>query len=242
MQKTIIGVMPRVFLVDDKLRFYISDLVRKIIIENDCYPYFIIPPQNVDYIKSGKDIGLMDSEAKKFLYEQLDMCDGLLMPGGNRQFEFDSLAYNFALEKDIPVLGICMGMQVMCNSDNSTLEHKDTPIKNDSSINHFMPDIKEVHKVMINKNSKLYNILNKEEIMVNSIHNYHIEKVKNLKVSATSIDGYIEAVEIPNKKFVIGVQWHPELASDELNYKLILEFINAAKKFKIENMQEVKIN
>ncbi|MDE6292503.1 MAG: gamma-glutamyl-gamma-aminobutyrate hydrolase family protein, partial [Bacilli bacterium] len=70
------------------------------------------------------------------------------------------------------------------------------------------------HNVEIDSSSKLYQILKKDNIMVNSIHTYVSTKdeIKEYKVVATCpIDNTIEAVELPNKRFVMGIKWHPEL-------------------------------
>jgi len=237
MKKTIIGIMPRAYLIDERSQLYINDVVRRLIIKNNCYPLFIMPPQDVDYALTGSDeIKPISIEERKFLYSQIDMCDGLIMPGGSRQFEFDSIAYQYALAKDIPILGICMGMQLMCNVDNSSENYRDVPIKNDSYINHCQIGVLEAHYIDIDKNSKLYDIIWHDKMVVNSFHNYHIEQVTNLKVSARSKDGYIEAVEMPGKRFVIGTQWHPEILAftDYNNNKLITEFIASAKEVKYE--------
>lgn len=237
MKKTIIGIMPRACEIENKPQLYINDTIRRLIIKNDCYPLFIMPPQDVSYFTTeGEDIKPITVEETKFLFKQINMCDGLLMPGGGRQFEFDRLGYKYALSKDIPILGICMGMQVMCNVDNSSSTYYDVPIRNESHINHRQIDIPDVHKISINRDSKLYDIVGRETLTVNSLHNYHIERVTNLKVSARSEDGYIEAVEMPGKNFVIGVQWHPEILAfnDPINNKIITSFIKSAKEVKYE--------
>lgn len=72
----------------------------------------------------------------------------------------------------------------------------------------------QAHAVIIEKNSKLFEILGKRDvIMVNSIHQKvaEIDSVKNCKiVGICPLDNTVEAIEIDNKKFAIGVKWHPE--------------------------------
>ena len=90
---------------------------------------------------------------------------------------------------------------------------------------------KYVHKVKILKDSLLYKIIGKEEIKVNSRHNYHVpEKLDYLK-SAYATDGIIEAVESKDNKFTLGVQWHPEtmISYDEDAKKIIQAFIDKCK-------------
>lgn len=105
---------------------------------------------------------------------------------------------------------------------------KDILKKNETIINHFKKGEKYVHKVNIQDNTKLKNIVNKDVICVNSKHNYNVSKVNNLVISAYSEDGLIEAVEYKDKKFVIGIQWHPEsmIEYDESANKIFDAFIN----------------
>ena len=161
------------------------------------------------------------------------MCDGLLLPGGYKWYEFDEFIYNYALEKNMPILGICAGMQMMCMIDqNKNNICKDTTVRNDTTINHHQRDKKYVHNVSIIDNTILSKIIDEKEIKVNSKHNYHVSSTTNLKVSAYSEDGLIEAVEYDDKDFVIGVQWHPEtmLDYDENANKILDEFINKCRK------------
>ena len=88
------------------------------------------------------------------------------------------------------------------------------------------------HKVRIDKDSKLYKILGKEEFEVNSFHTRHATKNHIYKVVGYSDDGLIEAIEYPNDTFNIGVQWHPEISYsfDENSKKIIDSFVEAAKR------------
>ena len=86
--------------------------------------------------------------------------------------------------------------------------------------------------MLIKKDSTLYKILGKEELMVNSFHNYHVSIDNQYIVTANSEDGYIEGIELPNKKFHMGIQWHPEISYefDEDSKKIINYFIEVCKK------------
>lgn len=183
-------------------------------------------------IKKGA-IPLLTIEEKEDLKRLVDMCDGLLIPGGYKWFEYDIFVYKYALEKNIPILGICLGMQMMCQvdqNDNSNM-YENIIVKNETLLNHCKRENKYVHNINIIENTKLSEIFKEKEITVNSKHNYHATKTTNLTVSAYSEDGLIEAVEYSNKDFVIGVQWHPEGMLDyDLNAnKLLDEFINKCR-------------
>lgn len=148
--------------------------------------------------------------------ESVDLCDGIVLSGGfyNSQNDYELIKYLY--EKNIPTLGICLGMQSMAMTFNNKQE---TKIKNHNSLNNY------VHDININKNSLLYKIIGKEKISVNSRHNYAIPTT-NFKVNAISEDNIIEGIEDPNKKFFLGVQWHPESTADINSYKLLKYFID----------------
>ncbi len=82
------------------------------------------------------------------------------------------------------------------------------------------------------KNTPLYNLLKTDEIGVNTYHHQAIKDLaKELKPMAVSKDGLIEAVYLEDKKFIWGIQWHPEFnyLKEETSIKIIKEFINKCK-------------
>lgn len=145
------------------------------------------------------------------------LCDGIILSGGKKPLENDFLLTDYLYKNNIPTLGICLGMQTMAEHFNNHYEEK---IDNHNSKDEY------VHNVIINKDSKLYKIIGKRKIKVNSRHNDYIP-FTNLFISAYSDDGIIEAVEDSSKKFFIGVQWHPESLSDINSYLLIKAFVDS---------------
>lgn len=100
-------------------------------------------------------------------------------------------------------------------------------LKNNS---HYGLSNKYLHSNKIYPNSLLFKILNKKEILVNSLHHSYIDlKLSKLIVSAISDDNIIEAVELPNHPFLIGLQWHPEYLMDTNSKKIFDYFINTIK-------------
>jgi len=125
------------------------------------------------------------------------------MPGGSRQFEFDSIAYQYALAKDIPILGICMGMQLMCNVDNSSENYRDVPIKNDSYINHCQIGVLEAHYIDIDS------IVVMSDTILNDLIDYiSNEMIQSLNTTGVIIkkegaDFIVYHVSINNNQFII---------------------------------------
>lgn len=113
-----------------------------------------------------------------------------------------------AIKNNVCVLGICRGCQLINVANGGTLyQHID---------NHDQREDKHVssHTVKILKDTPLYDILKAEEISVNSFHHQAVKNISSLQVCAESNDGHIEAICLPEQKFHIGVQWHPERMYD----------------------------
>ena len=144
----------------------------------------------------------------------IDICDGIILQGGSDYYDIDILITKYLYDKNIPTLGICLGMQTMAMTFNGIIKDID---------NHKILE-KYAHKIKINKNSKLYEILKKETIYVNSRHKSYIVKT-DLDVAATN--KIIEAIEDKNKKFFIGVQWHPESLMDKNSILLFKSFFSS---------------
>lgn len=226
--KPIIGIVGRPNWPDDETPSIVTmEYYRKIIIENGGVPIVILPPKLIDYNTSKpSEIAELTKEDKEVLDCQLKLCDGILMPGGYKMFSHDFYILDYAIKKDISVLGICLGMQIMSNYKQEIFNEKNEA----TGINHFDMENKYCHDVEIDENSKLFSIVNKKRFKVNSLHNYHATKGGIYKVVGHSEDGLIEALELPDKTFNIGVQWHPERLEDEESHKLIKKFINCSKK------------
>lgn len=121
------------------------------------------------------------------------------------RYEFEIL--EFALSRDIPVLGICRGAQLINIYLGGTLHP--TILSFDEELIH-KNSIFPIKSVSI-KSSKLKDILNQESIIVNSLHNQAIDRVgDSLRAIAFSERNLIQAIESSEFKFLIGVQWHPE--------------------------------
>ena len=136
---------------------------------------------------------------------------------------------NGALDRDMPLLCICRGMQMLSIIHGGYLhQHLDsTP----GYENHGSYDGKfSEHKVIFKTDSKISSIMG-EEIIVNSTHHQGVANAGTLSVTGNAKqDGLIESVERLDKKFCIGVQWHPERMSG-VHEDLYSELVKSAKKY-----------
>ena len=146
----------------------------------------------------------------------IDLCNGIILQGGSDYYDIDILITKYLYEKNIPTLGVCLGMQTMAMTFNGVMDD----IDNHKSVNKY------VHEININKNSKLYNIIKQNKILVNSRHKSYIVST-DLNISSTN--DIIESIEDKNKKFFIGVQWHPESLMDENSILLFNSFFSSLK-------------
>lgn len=223
--KPMIGLVARVEYPGETGKLVMNEYYRQVIVKHGGNPIVIMPPQNIDYTrtKTEEQEELTDEE-KEMLITQIKLCDGIMMTGGFKINKFDRFISEYATDNDIPLLGICLGMQIMAN-----YKKKLWLVKNDSFIEHRV-EIGLVHNVTLDKNSKLYSIVGKEKFMVNSRHFYHVEPNEQYDIVAVSDDNYIEAIEKKDKKFNIGVQWHPESMDDDTSELLFNKFIEVCNK------------
>lgn len=194
--------------------------------------------------------------AEKVDEKTLAEVDGLVVPGGfgNRGVEGKIAAANYALDHDVPYLGLCLGMQVTCiasarraglkhaNSEEFDKETKENVI--------YLMDGQEGKEstggsmrlgdfpAKLVKGSKTAKIYGKTNIVERHRHRYEVNQkfLKEIEkggvvVSGTSPDGkLVEFIEAPGKKFFVGTQAHPELKSRPLRvHPLFMEFVKSLK-------------
>lgn len=166
--------------------------------------------------------------------------------------EFEITLVKKAIENNIPILGICRGIQVINVALGGSL-YQDLAADIPHSIKHdwfaegkyLVPADYRVHEVRIKTTSKLFDLLKKNLdvestsevfLMVNSFHHQAIKKLGNgLKPVAYASDGIIEAIEMQDK-FVIGIQWHAEYLKDML--PLFEGLVKEAERIKEKNVEE----
>ena len=134
-----------------------------------------------------------------------------------------------ALEKNMPILGICRGIQFLNVHLGGTL-YQDLVKQRPSTVEHHQkpPYDIPIHDVEILEDGSLYRVLNTKKLSVNSYHHQAIKrKADTLKTMVVSEDGIVEAVEMTDKKFVWALQWHPEFShkTDANSRKIFEEFV-----------------
>ena len=164
----------------------------------------------------------------------LTVCSGLLLPGGGdidpllfgqqpqpasgeicpRCDRFELEITRQALEIKMPILGICRGAQVLNVAAGGTICQDITykikePLKHSQQAPRYHP----THNINIVADSLLAQILGNNVVQVNSYHHQMVDKLgKDLKVAAFAADGVVESIEhVKTDRFVLGVQYHPEL-------------------------------
>lgn len=127
-----------------------------------------------------------------------------------------------AIEREIPLLGVCRGFQMMCILAGGSI-HQHLP-KTQGFENHGgWNGVVSEHGVEVVEGSHLCKILGKS-VTANSTHHQGVSDAGSLTISGySSHDGLIEAVEMPNHKFCIGVQWHPERIGHHELYKALID-------------------
>ncbi|MBI3169063.1 MAG: gamma-glutamyl-gamma-aminobutyrate hydrolase family protein [Chloroflexi bacterium] len=131
-----------------------------------------------------------------------------------------------------PFLAICRGVQVMNVALGGTL-YTHIPDQFKTTLEHSQDEFTTIaHPVNIDEDSRLAEIFGETLLHVNSLHHQGLKNVaSSLRVVGHAPDGMIEAVELPDHPYAMGVQWHPEWLTDQpVMRKLFKSFVDATKK------------
>jgi len=243
-----IGIPMRIEIATD--RFYLSRYYSEAVEAAGGTPVHISLIPKVDYIGS-----------------IVDGLDGILLPGSDSDVdplrygqqphpelgsvhaikdETDLLLIAAAERKRLPILAICFGMQVLNVARGGTLI-QDINSQVSGAIKHEqgVPRDRPSHKVTLKPDSRLGHIAAAEGVVVNSHHHQAVANLgEDLVAVSWSSDGLVEAVEDPRQdRFVVAVQWHPELGwkEDQLSQRIFASFITEAQK-RVDQNQLVEAN
>jgi putative glutamine amidotransferase len=183
--------------------------------------------------------------------DYLDRMDGLIITGGafdldpalfgaetrhdtvilkERRTEFELAVTRGALERDMPVLGICGGQQLLNVILGGTLVQH-IPDEIDGALEHEQPNPRTEpgHSIAVTEGTLLHGIAGKTEMNINSAHHQAVRDVADgTIINAVAPDGVIEGIEAPGHSFCLGVQWHPEYAIDPADSLIFDAFIKVA--------------
>ncbi len=195
-----------------------------------------------DYLESVRRVGaeprILDLSADP--QDVVRTVDGVLLTGGadiaperygeprhdrvthvsEERDAFEIVLVRFAREVDLPLLGLCRGIQVMNVAFGGTLV-QDIPSQVPTATEHQVDDpLAQAHELWIEPQSQLGRIASEGgveatateiSLVVNSRHHQAVKRVaEGFIISATAPDGIVEAIELPTARFHVGVQWHPE--------------------------------
>jgi putative glutamine amidotransferase len=247
-QRPRIGITMRIELETN--RFYLSRYYNEAVEAAGGLPVNIPLIPHADYIA-----GVMDS------------VDGVLLPGSDSDIdpqrygrepqlqlgsvhplkdETDLLVLAETERRRVPLFAICYGIQSLNVSRGGTLI-QDIASQLPKAIKHEqgVPRDRHSHRVRILEDSLLGKLAGSENAPVNSHHHQAIETLgRELVATAWATDGIVEAVEDPRSdRFVLGVQWHPELGweRDELSRAMFGRFIAEARRFAESNSSARKV-
>lgn len=142
--------------------------------------------------------------------------------------ELELEIFGIAFENQVPILGICRGAQLMNIALGGSLHQDLRPLRKLTPNRNTIFRIKEA---LFEPDSKLAKIVGRRSLRVNSLHNQAIDEIAQpFRLAARDRDGFTQAIEHPQHRFMLGVQWHPEyLPYARHHRRLFAEFAKAVK-------------
>jgi putative glutamine amidotransferase len=216
-------------------------------------PTYFLRQNYADAITKAGGVPMMLPHEPELAAEYLARIDGLVVTGGNfdidpalfgastkhptvktkdRRTEFELAITKAALGRDIPVLGICGGQQLLNVILGGTL-FQHIPDEVEGALEHEQKTPRDTpgHDVSVAAGTLLHRITGAAKLSVNSAHHQAAKSVgPGVVVDAVSADGVIEGIEDPRYKFCLGVQWHPEYEVSAGDGKIFAAFVAAAKR------------
>lgn len=233
MEKPIIGIVGKPLEFQEKFLWHeitCYDEFRYLVVKNGGIAIELLPTENklefedveIDY--NNRMTKSLSKEELEDLNRQIELCDGFIIQGGIMSCQFEIEIAKKAIEKNKPIIGICGGF-------NNILRALGGNVKHDETKSHDFFDRNYRHPINIVKDTRLYNLIGKSEIDVNSLH-FMIAPKEMVEPYATitsySQDGLVESFEVANKKFIFAFKWHPELMyEEEYVNKIFKEFIKS---------------
>ena len=215
------------------------------------YPWYALRANYTDAIAAAGGLPVALPHDPALTSALLDRLDGLVVTGG--AFDVDPALYGAAdvhatvtlkqrrtaaelalvqgaLARDMPVLGICGGQQLLAVALGGTLiQHIPDSVPDALEHEQTNPRDQPGHSVAVAAGSVLARIVGTAEMQVNSAHHQAVATPgPHAVINAVAPDGVAEGVEDPRRRFCLGVQWHPEFLIDPGDARIFHAFIAAA--------------
>ena len=205
-------------------------------------PAALIPMAYVQMVEAAGGRALLVPPSEEAIDETLDALDGILFSGGS---DIDPSEYGHdqhpetngtrperdrgelallraALERDMPVLAVCRGSQVLNVARGGDLVQHLPEVVGDEKHKHT-PGVFADHEVGVKEGTRLGSLLG-DRAAVKSHHHQGFGAIGDgLVESAWADDGTLEAIEDPSKRFAVGVLWHPEEGADETLFRVLVD-------------------
>ena len=206
--RKIVGIVCKYVPKTERVLDVASDELRQALMDVGVLPIGIFPNRrrvNLDFPSNISDRNFTVREYD-LLINQLSICDGVVFQGGQGIADYEYDMARFCFQENIPTLGICSGQTVVAG----IFGLKATEVVGVDPAVHRLTHDKYAHSCEVVPGTMFSDIVGVQTMRVNSRHTHAICKCDNLTVSAVDCDGNAEVVEAEDKKFYLGVRFHPE--------------------------------
>jgi putative glutamine amidotransferase len=215
------------------------------------FPWYALRRNYCGSVVNAGGVPLALANEASLVEAYLDTIDGLIVTGGAfdvdpalfgasdihekvdlkpDRTDFEMAITKGALARDMPVLGICGGQQLLhVVLGGKLIQH--IPDTIDTDINHEQPNPRDEagHSITVKAGTMLHKIVGATEMNVNSAHHQAaLDEPDGVVINARAKDGVIEGMEAPAYKFCLGVEWHPEFEIDPGDAKILKAFVEAS--------------
>jgi putative glutamine amidotransferase len=215
-------------------------------------PWYALRQNYCDAVAAAGGLPVLLPHEPELAGDYLARIDGLLVTGGafdvdptlfgagtrhasvttkDRRTAFEMAITRLGHARDLPILGICGGEQLLAVALGGTLiQHIPDEVREALAHEQRNPRDEPGHAVKVTPGTLLYRIVGREQMQVNSAHHQAVKDLPaHVTVNAVAPDGVVEGIEDKGRRFCLGVQWHPEYAVDPADQSIIEAFVRAAR-------------